>query len=300
MKTSCHIALPRSSFFIAINPYTSIIISEDYIILQYRLKSVQTTIIITMKVSLAYVFIAAIIAVVNSESNPCHRFLKAKASKVSKSKTSKSKSSKSDIDLCADKECPDNGCLVNTCNPENGNCEGTPDVTLCEPPPDSQCSERVCGDDGLCRIDDIEGSCDFEPGNLCKTGRCDRGECVEGTVTDCFTPDCIGRCIESTGKCEYSGESCDLSDNLCTPDIGTCDSSGTCVSDLSIGCLPDECQREVCDPITGCNAEDNTNNNGACEGRCCSGECCPIGETCCGGRCCLIGECTLDGVCGFA
>ena len=86
-----------------------------------------------MKVSLAYVFIAAsIVVVVNSEINPRHRFLKAKASKVSQTKASKSKSSKSDIDRCADVDCStfDTGdtCFNGAvCNPDTGLCEGVPD-----------------------------------------------------------------------------------------------------------------------------------------------------------------------------
>ena len=91
-----------------------------------------------MKVSLAYVFIAAstIAVVVNSEINPRHRFLKAKSSKVSKSKASKSKSSKSDTDLCAGVVCEDfdtgDTCFSGAeCNPDNGICEGVPDNEFC-------------------------------------------------------------------------------------------------------------------------------------------------------------------------
>lgn len=243
-----------------------------------------------MKVSLAYVFIAAttIVTVVSSEINPRHRFLKAKASKVSKA-TSKSKSSKSDtVDLCADKECLNNGCIVNTCNPNTGTCEGVPDVTLCGQPPDSQCGEVVCEEDGSCRIDDIVGSCDFEPGNLCKTGRCQEGQCVEGTVKDCFTPDCIGTCIESTGNCEYPADSCDPGPNACAENpAGTCDASGSCQAiPFSLPCprgpvLGANCQRGICDPVKGCKADDNTNNGGLCDSICCNGECCPGGQVFC-------------------
>jgi len=89
-----------------------------------------------MKVSLAYVFIAASVAAAannNESSNPHHRYLKlkAKSTKVSKSKASTSKSSKSKasksaetVDLCTDVVCltTPEGC-IGSCNENTGECQ---------------------------------------------------------------------------------------------------------------------------------------------------------------------------------
>ena len=52
----------------------------------------------------------------------------------------------------------------------------------------------------------------------------------------------------------------------------------------SVGCPPsippNPCQRSTCDPVKGCNADDNTNNGGLCDGICCSGECCEGQDFC--------------------
>ena len=328
-----------------------------------------------MKVwSIAYAFIAAsIVAVVNSEINPRHRFLKAKASKVSKSKSSKSKASKectgdavfnecegltnpstcvvgacriadgvcvevcdngspppclndpnpgvvcefdcckgeccgedefcddlsgcSSKDLCADVDCSgppdfdrDGTCFspINAvCNPDTGLCEGDPDDSLCLDP-DSQCIKAVCGDDGVClNMPDDTLSCD--DGDPCTLNdRCQDGSCVAGVPKECsISGGCNGNCNSVTGDCEYpTGETCTLSNNVCL-DFGQCTSSGSCVQPFQILCaLPvGVCQRSSCDPIDGCNAEDNTNNGGACGGNpfpavCCNGVCCPAGQTC--------------------
>jgi len=190
-------------------------------------------------------------------------------------------------DLCADVECPEigEGCLVNTCNPDTGMCEGVPVDSNCGDP-DNQCTEAVCEENGSCRIDNILGSCDFEPGNLCTTGRCQDGDCVLGTETDCFTPDCIGSCNESTGNCEYPPKPCVVPDDVCA--LGICNLSGSCEAGPRAACSG-PCQREVCDATDGCNLQDGTEPAG-----------CPDLEPCCGGQCCAF-ECNeLPGgsICG--
>ena len=141
-----------------------------------------------MKVSLAYVFIAAAssIAVVNSESNPRHRFLK-KESKVSKSETSKSKSSKSkssksgSVDLCVGKVDGDS-----------------------------------CGD------------VPFDPANLCTDGICRSGSCLPFTRGILAVPDgaggfCVGECDTATGDYVYGG-ACGIEESgTCNPTTGACE-----------------------------------------------------------------------------
>ena len=352
--------------------------TEDFIILSI-VKSIYQKLI--MKVSLACVFIATstIAVVVNSEINPRHRFLKAKASKDSQTKASKSKSSKSKAskectgdavfnecegltnpstcvvgacriadgvcvevcdngspppclndpnpgvvcefdcckgeccgedefcgvlsgcsskDLCADVDCSgppdfDRGgtCFspINAvCNPNTGLCEGVPDNEFC-PQTSSQCSENICGVDGLCLSNDInEGDeCSIVGGNACTISTCKSGSC-NSIIKECSIPGgCNGNCNSITGDCVYpTGETCTLSNNVCL-DFGQCTSSGSCVQPFQIPCAfpRGPCQREVCDATDGCNAEDNTNNGGACGGNpfpavCCNGECCPAGQTC--------------------
>jgi len=209
-----------------------------------------------MKISLAYVFIAAstIAVVVNSEINPRHRFLK-KASKVGKYKASKSKASKSDIDRCADVDCS----VLN--NLSTGACS------------DGACLE-VC-DDGSSPpcLDDLN------PGVECAFDCC-KGECCgEDEFCDALSGCSSKPCNPLSGSevcfCQTNLECEELVTDVC---VDTKCEGGICTLE-SVGCplsIPqDPCQRTRCDPVKGCNADDNTNNGGLCDSICCNGECCP-------------------------
>ena len=165
-----------------------------------------------MKVSLAYVFIAAAssITVVNSESNPRHRFLK-KESKVSKSKTSKSKSSKS-----------------------KSSKSGSVDVRCV-----GKVEFAICGD------------VPFNPSNLCEFGQCIGGSCTLSSRGSIGVPDgvggfCRGVCNPATGDYDYGGtQECGVSnDNPCVPGekAGLCNpTSGACepATPFSDGSVPE-------------------------------------------------------------
>jgi len=258
-----------------------------------------------MKVSLVYVFIAAstIAVVVNSEINPRHRFLKAKSSKVSKSKASKSKSSKSE-DLCADvdcslilvdlKECFSRVPGAVQCNPATGKCEAPPDDGACLQT-SSQCSERICGDDGMCISVDIkEGEeCFIVGGDACSRSTCNSGSC--NTVPlDCDDGnECTVNGCDSQEGCFFTFKQ---DGTVCgEPDAcgGKVCISGECVAEVCPTTPEaDACQRSECDAELGCGPfPDGTAPAG-----------CPDGQTCCDGQCCPF-ECNeLPGgsICGGA
>lgn len=127
----------------------------------------------------------------------------------------------------------------------NGQIDAWEDCDLGDAQPDDCCSSSCtldapgtcCGDDGEPCTDDVcdgAGTCEH-PANS--------SPCVE--AHGCATGTCSGgSCVLSSP--EPAGTSCDLDDNVCTPDA--CDGTGTCGAAAPVDCAP--CGH--CDPVEGC------------------------------------------------
>ena len=153
-------------------------------------------------------------------------------------------------------ECPDDGnsCTVESCSPETG-CESTP-------------QEGACDDGNACTV-----------GDVCVNNGCQPGtplECSDDG-NPCSTPVCnpaIGCEFEPVaGECS-DGNSCTLND-ICV--------EGQCVGGTESPCDDDgnPCTTETCDPVEGCQFEDNelpcSDNNACTTGDICSGGACVAG-----------------------
>ena len=157
-----------------------------------------------------------------------------------------------------------------------------------------QCSERICGDDGLCFSNDIrEGEeCSIVGGNACTISTCTSGSC-NSIPLDC---DDGNECTENicnglTGVCSHppkpAGTPCgDGPLDACGGEV--CNGDGMCVPATPF--CPIRPEADACNQRTECDAElgcgpfpDGTPLAG-----------CPIGQTCCGGECCGI-PCTNSG-----
>ena len=155
-------------------------------------------------------------------------------------------------------------CNTMACNPDTGDCEGTPDATK------------------------NGSSCAF--GELCNEGTtCDAGACIGGTPKNCsgLSVGCLnGVCNLQSGLCTTepvaNGEACLDGNDECN--VGMCDANGDCqpVPTPGVSCpsAADDCNVGVCSAAGVCEPVAANEGNG-----CSDGNSCTSGETCSAGAC---------------
>ena len=232
-----------------------------------------------MKVSLAYIIAAASIvaaAVNNESSNPHHRYLKAKSTKVSKSinasasKSSNSKSSKVITTTTATTTSTSTTTTTTTttaCNPLSGSeCFCITDLD-CEELVTDVCVDTNCEEE-ICILSSVGCPASF-PQDPCQRTRCDSVEHCNpfpngsnGEDDACESECCEGVCCSENTVCE-NGACTSLPEQECTmsSECTELDNTDSCV--LGVG---------VCESVL----EANGNRSDGCDTECCNGECCSL------------------------
>ena len=176
------------------------------------------------------------------------------------------------VDLCAGVSCDDgNACTTDSCNSATGACVYSNNTASCD------------------------------DGNACTSGdTCSGGACVAGAALSCDDSEaCTDDACDTTTGCVHANNTASCDDGSVCTSGDTC-TAGVCVGGTPMTCADDdnECTDEICDPVAGCIA---VNNTASCDdgNACTTGDHCSAGA-CTGGAavvCAAPGQCQVAGTC---
>ncbi len=195
------------------------------------------------------------------------------------------------VDWCSGVDCDDEvDCTEDRCNPDNGECEHTPDHSMCK-------SDEECDAAAGCVSLSCEQDADCNDGLYCTgTETCADGACQAGTPVDCDDGvDC------TVDECDEQAQDCNN-----TPDDGLCAAGEACdpVAGCRVRCAGDaDCDDGVGCTVDSCDEDGDVCVNQADDGACDNGDWCDGVETCDPQADCQLGvpvdcddgvDCTVD------